>query len=136
MPTPRTIVRTYLLLMLGNTLAASLIWGINTIFLLDSGLSNLEAFSANAFFTAGMVIFEVPTGIVADTRGRRFSYLLGTVSLSAATLLYVLLWQVEAPFWQWAVVSILVGLGFTIFSGAVEAWLVDALTAAGYTGQM
>jgi MFS family permease len=135
-PTPRTIVRTYLLLMLGNTLAASLIWGINTIFLLDAGLSNLEAFSANAFFTAGMVIFEVPTGIVADTRGRRFSYLLGTVALSAATLLYVLLWYAEAPFWQWAVVSILIGLGFTFFSGAVEAWLVDALTAAGYTGEM
>ncbi|MPZ90219.1 MAG: MFS transporter [Actinobacteria bacterium] len=136
MPTPRTIVRTYLLLMLGNTLAASLIWGINTIFLLDAGLSNLEAFSANAFFTAGMVIFEIPTGIVADTIGRRFSYLLGTVTLSAATLLYVLLWYVEAPFWQWAVVSILIGLGFTFFSGAVEAWLVDALTATGYTGEM
>jgi len=136
MPTPRTIVRTYLLLMLGNTLAASLIWGINTIFLLDAGLSNLEAFSANAFFTAGMVIFEVPTGIVADTIGRRYSYLLGTVTLSAATLLYVLLWYVEAPFWQWAVVSILIGLGFTFFSGAVEAWLVDALTAAGYTDDM
>jgi MFS family permease len=136
MPTPRTIVRTYLLLMLGNTLAASLIWGINTIFLLDAGLSNLEAFSANAFFTAGMVIFEIPTGIVADTIGRRFSYLLGTVTLGAATLLYVLLWYVEAPFWQWAVVSILIGLGFTFFSGAVEAWLVDALTATGYTGEM
>ncbi|HZK51715.1 MAG TPA: MFS transporter, partial [Actinomycetota bacterium] len=136
MPTPRTIVRTYLLLMLGNTLAASLIWGINTIFLLDAGLSNLEAFSANAFFTAGMVIFEVPTGIVADTIGRRYSYLLGTVTLSAATLLYVLLWYVEAPFWQWAVVSILIGLGFTFFSGAVEAWLVDALTAAGYKDDM
>ena len=39
MPTPRSIQRTYLLLLLGNTLAASLIWGINTIFLLDAGLS-------------------------------------------------------------------------------------------------
>jgi len=136
MPTPRFIQRTYLLLLLGNTLAASLIWGINTIFLLDAGLSNLEAFAANAFFTAGMVLFEVPTGIVADTVGRRFSYLLGTVTLSASTLLYVLLWQVEAPFWQWAGVSILLGLGFTLFSGAVEAWLVDALTATGFTGEL
>src|SRR5437870_84796 len=55
MPTPRAIQRTYLVLLLGNTLAASLIWGINTIFLLDAGLSNLEAFAANAFFTAGLV---------------------------------------------------------------------------------
>jgi MFS family permease len=135
-PTPRSIQRTYLLLMLGNTLAASFIWGINTIFLLDAGLSNLEAFAANAFFTVGMVLFEVPTGIVADTVGRRASYLLGTVTLTASTLLYVLLWQIEAPFWEWAVVSILLGLGFTFFSGAVEAWLVDALTATGFTGAM
>ncbi len=135
-PTPVDIQRTYLTLLLGNTLAASLIWGINTIFLLDAGLSNLEAFAANAFFTAGMVLFEVPTGIVADTVGRRASYLLGTLTLSASTLLYVLLWQIEAPFWQWAVVSVSIGLGFTFFSGAVEAWLVDALTATGFTGQL
>jgi MFS family permease len=136
MQTPREIVRTYLGLLLGNTLAASLIWGINTIFLLDAGLTNLEAFAANAFFTAGMVLFEVPTGIVADTVGRRASYLLGTLTLSASTLLYVLLWRIEAPFWEWAVVSILIGLGFTFFSGAVEAWLVDALTATGFTGEL
>jgi MFS family permease len=136
MPTPHSIQRTYLLLMLGNTLAASLIWGINTIFLLDAGLSNLEAFAANAFFTGGMVLFEVPTGIVADTIGRRFSYLLGTVTLSVASLIYVMLWQVEAPFWAWALVSLLLGLGFTFFSGAVEAWLVDALKATGFTGQL
>jgi MFS family permease len=135
-PTPRTIQRTYLTLLLGNTLAASLIWGINTIFLLDAGLSNLEAFTANAFFTAGMVLFEVPTGIVADTLGRRMSYLLGTITLSVSTLLYVLLWQTGAPLWQWAIVSILIGLGFTFFSGAVEAWLVDALAATGFTGTM
>jgi MFS family permease len=136
MPTARTVQRTYLLLTLGNTLAASFIWGINTIFLLDAGLSNLEAFAANAFFTAGMVIFEVPTGIVADTVGRRASYLWGTVTLTGATLLYVLLWQVEAPFWAWAIASLGLGLGFTFFSGAVEAWLVDALTATGFTGEL
>src|SRR6266581_1949978 len=136
LPTPASIQRTYLVLLLGNTLAASLIWGINTIFLLDAGLSNLEAFAANAFFTAGMVIFEVPTGVVADTAGRRLSYLLGTVTLAASTLLYVLLWRIHAPFWQWAVVSVLIGLGFTFFSGATEAWLVDALRATGYTGEL
>jgi MFS family permease len=136
MPTPRSIQRTYLTLLLGNTLAASLIWGINTIFLLDAGLSNLEAFAANAFFTAGMVLFEVPTGIVADTIGRRVSYLLGTLTLMASTFFYVLLWQIGAPLWEWAIASMLLGLGFTFFSGAVEAWLVDALTATGFTGEL
>src|SRR5256714_11554172 len=83
-----------------------------------------------------MVLFEVPTGVVADTAGRRLSYLLGTVTLAASTLLYVLLWRLHAPFWQWAVVSVLIGLGFTFFSGAVEAWLVDALKATGFTGEL
>ena len=133
-PLARRIQRTYLTLVLGNTLAASFIWGINTLFLLDAGLSNLEAFAANAFFTAGMVVFEVPTGVVADTWGRRTSYLLGTVTLSGSTFLYWALWVAGAPFWSWAVVSMLLGLGFTFFSGAVEAWLVDALHYAGHDG--
>jgi len=134
--TPEQVQRVYLTLMLGNTLAASFIWGINTIFLLDAGLSNLEAFAANAFFTAGMVLFEIPTGVVADTIGRRASYLAGTLTLMATTLLYVLLWHIEGPFWAWAVVSMLLGLGFTFFSGAVEAWLVDALHATGFAGDL
>lgn len=133
-PQARRIQGVYFTLLLGNTLAASFIWGINTLFLLDAGLSNLEAFAANAFFTAGMVLFEVPTGVVADTVGRRASYLLGTVTLAGSTGLYYLMWQMSAPFWAWAVVSVLIGLGFTFFSGATEAWLVDALHYAGYEG--
>ena len=77
-------------------------------------------------------IFEVPTGVVADTWGRRVSYLLGTLTLAASTLLYYLMWHFHAPFWAWAVVSMLIGLGFTFFSGAVDAWLVDALKFADY----
>jgi hypothetical protein len=46
--TSTTVRRTYYVLTAGNTLAASLIWGINTIFLLDAGLTNFEAFAANA----------------------------------------------------------------------------------------
>ena len=132
----RTVQRTYLLLTLLTTLAASFIWGINTLFLLDAGLSNTEAFTANAFFALGQVIFEVPTGVVADTRGRRFSFLLGAATLLLSTLLYLGMWQVHAPFWGWALASALLGLGFTFFSGATEAWLVDALHATGYEGSL
>jgi MFS family permease len=134
--TARTVQRTYLTLVMLTTLSASLIWGINTLFLLDAGLNNLEAFAANAFFTAGMMLFEVPTGVVADLRGRRVSFLVGALTLMGSTLLYVLLWQVHAPFWGWALVSVLLGLGFTFFSGAMEAWLVDALHHTGYTGEL
>ncbi len=132
----RSVERTYLVLTLLTTLAASFIWGINTLFLLDAGLNNAEAFAANAFFSAGQVAFEVPTGVVADTRGRQLSFLLGAATLLLSTLLYLLMWQIHAALWGWAVASILLGLGFTFFSGATEAWLVDALKATGFTGEL
>jgi MFS family permease len=122
--------------MLLSTLAASLIWGVNTLFLLDAGLTNAEAFAANAFFTMGQVIFEIPTGVLADVRGRRVSYLLGAATLLVSTLLYLMMWRIHAPLYGWAIASVLLGLGFTFFSGATEAWLVDALAASGYGGKL
>jgi len=127
----KRVQRVYLALTLLSTLAASFIWGINTLFLLDAGLSNTEAFAANAFFTAGQVLFEVPTGVVADIWGRRTSYLLGAATLLLSTLLYLGMWHARAPMWGWAVASMLLGLGFTFFSGATEAWLADALAFTG-----
>jgi MFS family permease len=134
--TAERVLRTYITLVAVSTGASSMIWGINTLFLLDAGLGIGKTFAANAFFTAGMVLFEVPTGVVADTVGRRTSYLLGTATLIGTTLLYLLLWRTHAPFVLWAVVSMLLGLGFTFFSGATEAWLVDGLHATGYTGSL
>jgi MFS family permease len=134
--TPEVVQRTYVTLVLLQTLAASLIWGVNTLFLLDAGLSLTEAFVANAAFTAGMVIFEVPTGVIADAFGRRLSFMLGAGTLLVTTLAYLGLWYVEAGIWWWILVSALIGLGFTFFSGATEAWLVDALHATGYEGSI
>jgi MFS family permease len=131
-----TVQRTYLLLTLLTTFAASFIWGVNTLFLLDAGLSNAEAFAANAFFAVGQVLFEIPTGVIADTRGRRFSFMLGAATLLVSTLLYLAMWQLHAPLLGWAVASIILGLGFTFFSGATEAWLVDALRATGFAGSL
>ena len=126
----------FLLLTLLSTLAASLIWGVNTLFLLDAGLTNAEAFGANAFFTMGQVLFEVPTGVLADVRGRRTSYLLGVATLLLSTLLYLYMWRAHAPLLGWAIASMLLGLGFTFFSGATEAWLVDALAFSGFDGKL
>lgn len=130
------IVKTYISLTLLSTFASSFIWGVNTLFLLDAGLSISQAFIANAFFTGGQVIFEIPTGVVADTRGRRTSFLLGVATLFVATLAYLYLWQIKGPMWAWALVSIFLGLGFTFFSGATEAWLVDGLKSAKYDGSL
>jgi len=126
----------YLVLNLFIWLPTALIVGINTLFLLDGGLNNVEAFAANAFYTVGLAVFELPTGMVADTWGRRTSFLLGAATQLVGNLLYVGCWYLEAPFWAWAVASVLLGLGFTFFSGSLEAWLVDSLKHTKYEGDL
>ena len=118
------------------TLSAALIWGVNTLFLLDAGLDIFEAFLANAAFTAGMVLFEIPTGVFADTSGRRASFLASVAILGVTTIAYVAAAELGGGVVVFAAVSVVMGLGFTFYSGAVEAWLVDALRASGYQGAL
>src|SRR5205809_186224 len=129
---PRTIIRTYFAITGLFNLAMSLIWGIDTLFKMGAGLDVQPVLLTNAAFTLGSMVFEVPTGVVADTVGRRVSLLLCLVTLFVTTLLYVAIAWRGWGFWAFAWVSVLLGLGYTFYTGAVDAWLVDALKASGY----
>jgi MFS family permease len=133
---PRRIIRTYLVITALFTLSASLIWGINTLFLLDAGLDIFEVFLANAAFTAAMALFEIPTGVVADTRGRRISFLLSEAVLAVGTLAYVGVAAIGGGVILFSLAGVILGLGYTFYSGAVEAWFVDALRASGYREEL
>src|SRR5437016_9579946 len=114
----------------------SLIWGIDTLFKMGAGLDIQRVLLTNAAFTFGSMVFEIPTGVVADTVGRRVSLLLCLVTLFATTLLYVACawrgWGFGGFLW----ISLLLGLGYTFYTGAVDAWLVDALKSTGFTGPL
>ena len=132
----KRVIRSYLVISGLFTLSASLIWGINTLFLLDAGLSIFEVFVANAVFTAAMALFEIPTGVVADTRGRRISFLLSEATLAVGTLAYVGVAAIHGGLLLFCLAGVILGLGYTFYSGAVEAWLVDALNATGYRHEL
>lgn len=131
--TPPGVIRAYLAIAALYTAAASMIWGVNTLFLLDAGLDILGVFIANAVFTGAMSFFEIPTGVLADTRGRRLSFLLSVVILLVGTLGYVAVAQTGGGLLWFCAWSVVLGLGYTFYSGAVEAWLVDALEHTGFT---
>jgi MFS family permease len=133
---PRRVIRSYLVISGLFTLSASLIWGINTLFLLHAGLNIFEVFLANAAFTAAMALFEVPTGVVADTLGRRTSFLLSEATLAVGTLAYVGVAAIHGGLLLFCLAGVILGLGYTFYSGAVEAWLVDALKATGYQEEL
>jgi len=130
--TAQQVIRTYLTITGLFTGALALIWGVNTLFLLQAGLDIFHVMLVNAAFSFAQFVFEVPTGVVADTLGRKVSLLFCLFTLLFATLAYVALPAVHAGFWPFVLVSILLGLGFTFWSGAGEAWLVDALRHLDY----
>jgi MFS family permease len=135
--TSQAVLRSYFAISGVYTLSASLIWGVNTLFLLDAGLDVFGVFVAGAAFTAGNVLFEIPTGVVADTVGRRASFLCSLSILSAGTLAYVGIPHLAGqPLLPFVVASVFLGLGFSFYSGALEAWLVDALEASGFGGEL
>ena len=132
----QAIVRSYLVLTGLFTLAASLMWAVNALFLLDAGLDIFEVFVVNAAFTVGLVLFEIPTGIVADSAGRRRSFLLSVLILIIGTVGYLSIAGLGGGLVGFVVVSLILGIGYSFYSGAAEAWLVDALDAAGHDGQL
>jgi MFS family permease len=131
----QSIIRTYLAVTALTTLAQSLIWGVNTLFLMEAGLDILGVMVANAAFTVAQVLFEVPTGVVADTWGRRASYLLSVAVIMAGNLLYVWAGTARAGLPALCLASVVLGLGFTFYTGAVDAWMVDALHSVNSTMQ-
>ncbi len=66
-------------------------------------------------------VFEVPTGLLADTRSRRLSVLCGTLLLGLGFALegaFPLLGAV-------LLAQVISGIGYTFLSGALEAWIAD-----------
>jgi MFS family permease len=134
--TARRIIRTYLGIAASTTLAQSLIWGVNTLFLLSVGLDIFQVMLVNAAYTVAQVVFEVPTGVIADTLGRRVSYLLAVGIIFVSTLLYMYFGLVGLGVGPFAIASALLGLGYTFYTGAVDAWMVDALHEVDYRGAL
>jgi MFS family permease len=97
-------------------------------FLTDwGGLTLLQIFSLNAWFMFWNLVFEVPTGAVADRFGRKWAIAVGTLVTAAACLVYV-----STPrFVVFLCAEILFAFGQTLVSGADEALGYDSLVAAG-----
>ncbi len=132
--TSKRVVTTYVTTNALFTLSTSLIWAINTLFLLSAGLSLPMVFVVNATFTAAQMICEVPTGVIADTLGRKMSFLLSVGTLMLSTIIYVLAAQLHWGVPGFIVGSVIIGLGYTFQTGAVDAWMVDALSETGLEG--
>lgn len=102
----------------------SFIYIINPIFIVylaSKGLSYTQVAIILAVWGLSTVLFEIPTGIIADIFGRKFSVLLSLI-LNVPLLILV---PFINSFTHLLVLFILSGIITTFSSGADTAWMVD-----------
>jgi MFS family permease len=125
-------IRAYIVFSFLFSLAHSFFFATYALFLASRGLNLLEINIVNMFFMVGVFLLEVPTGAFADTFGRKKSVVVGCLLSSFSMLMYFL----GNSFWAFVAAELIGALGLTFLSGALEAWVVDALAGHGYDGEI
>jgi DHA3 family tetracycline resistance protein-like MFS transporter len=101
-------------------------WVVMAVYLVQElHLSPLQLVLLGTAMEAAVFVFEVPTGVVADTYSRRLSLVIGYLGMGVAWLAVGL---VSAP---WLIIALWAawGLAYTFTSGAEQAWIADEVGA-------
>jgi MFS transporter, DHA3 family, tetracycline resistance protein len=87
----------------------------------DLNLSPLQLVLMGTAMEAAVFLFEVPTGVVADTYGRKLSLIVGFLGMGAT---WLLVGVVSEP---WVIIGLWAawGVSYTFTSGAYQAWITD-----------
>jgi MFS transporter, DHA3 family, tetracycline resistance protein len=97
-------------------------WTVAPVFFVrELDFSPLQLVLAGTALEMAYFFFEIPTGIVADTYGRRLSVILGTIGLAIGFIATGLANGV----WLVLVAAAFMGFAWTFKSGADEAWVTD-----------
>lgn len=114
----------YLILSGGNTLADTIMFTVNMVYFVEIiGLSPLQLVLVGTVLEGAILLFEIPTGVLADTIGRKVSIVTGWFIMAGGFLLVGIVPELWAVF----IGQVLWGLGYTFTSGATEAWLADEI---------
>lgn len=109
-----------------QTLADTILFTVMTVYFVQSvGLNPLQLVLVGTVLEGTILLFEVPTGVIADTFSRRLSMILGTFIAGCSFFLYGFI----PAFWAVIVGQVIWGIGYTFTSGATQAWLADEIGA-------
>lgn len=98
-----------------------------TPFFQQHGLSLSQILTLQSVFSAAVLLWEVPSGMVADRFGRAFSIKLGAPLSALAVTLY----GFSNHYWQFVCMELLMALAYGLNSGVDTALLQDSLRADG-----
>lgn len=98
-----------------------------TPFFLQNGMNLTEIFLLQSIFSLAFVVWEIPSGYIADRFGRAFSIKLSAPIAAVAMVAYGL----STHFWQFVVWELALALANGLISGIDTALLLDSLKAEG-----
>jgi len=101
-------------------------WVVMSVYLVQElHLSPLQLVLMGTAMEGAVFLFEIPTGVVADTYSRRLSLIIGYLGTGVA---WMAVGVVSAP---WLIIALwgAWGLAYTFTSGAEEAWIADEVGA-------
>lgn len=93
------------------------------LFYKDVGFTTAESFQLKAFYSLSIVIFDLPSGYLADMIGRRRSLLIGATLGTLGFAIY----SFTASFYYFMLAEIALGIGQSFINGADSALLYDTL---------
>ena len=97
----------------------ALAFTVNMVYFVTTAkLDPLQLVLVGTSLEASIFVFEIPTGIVADTVSRRLSVILGVFLMGIGIFLSGLI-PVFTPI---LIAQVIWGLGYTFASGALDAW--------------
>jgi DHA3 family tetracycline resistance protein-like MFS transporter len=116
--------RTWLLYRGLELLGRRLTWTVAPIyFVLEIGMSPLELVLVGTAMELAYFLFEVPTGALADSYSRRASIVAGVLTVGGSFVVIGLVPNVAVIL----AASAVMGFGWTLRSGAEDAWLMDEI---------
>lgn len=107
-----------------NSAFMTMVFTVNLIyFVTEIGLDPLQMVLVGTALELSIFIFEIPTGVVADTISRRTSIIIGVFLIGLGFV-------VQASFQSFVfilIAQVIWGLGYTFTSGATQAWITDEI---------
>jgi DHA3 family tetracycline resistance protein-like MFS transporter len=124
LPAKKDAYRVFINYSIASSALMQLVFTVNLIYFVTiAGLNPLQMVLVGTTLELVIFIFEVPTGVIADTHSRRLSIIIGVFLIGSGFVVQALL----SNFLWILCAQVLWGVGYTFTSGALQAWISDEI---------
>jgi MFS transporter, DHA1 family, quinolone resistance protein len=104
---------------------SGLFFPVMVLFMLDKGLNIFDIGVMLGLYSGTVILLELPTGGLADSIGRKRTYLISQSIYLISLAVFLLSWGIVTI----AIGIVIMGIARSLSSGSIDAWFVDEFKA-------